>query len=49
MQRVVNELRNQYTMSFMPTVLDGAVHRLQVKVNRKAVKLRFRRSYTATP
>ena len=49
MQRVVNELRHQYTMSFIPTVLDGAVHRLQVKVNRKAVKLRFRRSYTATP
>lgn len=49
MQRVVDELRHQYTMSFIPSVLDGSVHHLQVKVDRKAIKLRFRSSYTATP
>lgn len=49
MRRVVEELRHQYTLSFVPTNLDGSVHRLRVTVNRKAVKVRFRQSYTATP
>jgi len=49
MLRVVDELRHQYTVSFVPSALDGAVHQLEVRVNRKAVKLRFRRAYTATP
>lgn len=46
--RVAQELRSQYLLAFTPAVLDGKIHKLDVKV-RPGLSVRARRSYLATP
>lgn len=46
--RVAQELHSQYLLGFTPQVLDGKVHRLEVKVKKPALTARARRSYVAT-
>jgi Ca-activated chloride channel family protein len=46
--RVAQELHSQYLLGFSPTVLDGKVHKLDVKVKRAGVSPRARKSYVAT-
>lgn len=45
--RVVDELRHQYLLGFSVDSLDGAVHRLEVRVKRRGLKVRARTSYVA--
>lgn len=45
--RVADELRTQYVLGFTPRVLDGKIHRLDVRIARARVKVRARRSYLA--
>jgi Ca-activated chloride channel homolog len=47
--RVAEELQHQYLIGFSPKVLDGKVHRLQVRVLRGGLRARARTSYTASP
>jgi len=47
--RVVQELHSQYVMGFTPAVLDGKIHKLDVRVKRPGLTARSRRSYVATP
>jgi VWFA-related protein len=49
MQRIADELHQQYVIGFAPAVLDGRVHRLNVKTTRRGLTVRARRSYVATP
>jgi len=44
---LVDELHHEYLLGFQPTAHDGRVHRVTVKVNRKDVTVRARRSYLA--
>lgn len=46
--RVAQELRSQYLLGFAPAVLDGKLHKLDVRV-RTGLTVRARRSYLATP
>ncbi len=46
--RVAQELHSQYLLGFTPKVLDGKVHRLEVKTPNPSYKPRARRSYVAT-
>lgn len=46
--RVAQELRSQYLLGFAPAVLDGKVHRLEVKA-KPGITIRARKSYLATP
>jgi Ca-activated chloride channel family protein len=46
--RVVEELHHQYLLGFSPAVLDGAVHRLEVRVKRPGLLARARKSYIAS-
>jgi VWFA-related protein len=46
--RVAQELHQQYVLGFTPAVLDGKVHRLDVKVKRPNTRVRARRSYLAS-
>jgi Ca-activated chloride channel homolog len=46
--RVAQELRSQYLLGFAPAVLDGKLHRLDVRV-KAGLTVRARRSYLATP
>jgi Ca-activated chloride channel homolog len=46
--RVAQELHSQYLLGFSPTVLDGKVHKLDVKVKRAGISPRARKSYVAT-
>jgi Ca-activated chloride channel family protein len=46
--RIAQELRSQYLLGFSPAVLDGKVHRLEVRAKRPSLKTRSRRSYTAS-
>ena len=46
--RIAQELRSQYLIGFSPAVLDGKVHKLEVRVKRSGLKARTRRSYVAT-
>ena len=46
--RVAQELRSQYLLGFAPAVLDGKLHRLEIRV-RPGLNVRARRSYLATP
>jgi Ca-activated chloride channel homolog len=48
-QRVADELHSQYLLGFSPEVLDGSVHRLEVKVKRGGMTVRARKSYLALP
>jgi Ca-activated chloride channel family protein len=45
--RVATELRSQYLIAFTPQVLDGKVHKLEVRVNKPSMTVRARRSYLA--
>jgi Ca-activated chloride channel homolog len=45
--RVSEELHSQYLMGFTPTVLDGKVHKLEVRMKQPNMRARARRSYMA--
>jgi len=45
--RVAQELHSQYVIGFMPTQLDGRVHKLTVKLKQAGLTARARRSYLA--
>ena len=45
--RVAEELRRQYVIGFSPAVLDGKLHRVEVRVGRTGMKVRARRNYLA--
>ncbi len=45
--RVAQELHAQYVMGFTPTVLDGKVHQLSVRMKQRGMTARARRSYVA--
>ena len=47
--RVAQELHSQYVMGFAPTLLDGKVHKLTVRVKKPGMTARARRSYLAAP
>lgn len=47
--RVAQELHSQYVLGFTPTVMDGKVHKLELRVKRPNVSGRARRSYVAPP
>jgi Ca-activated chloride channel homolog len=50
--RVAQELHSQYVLGFSPEVLDGKVHKLEVRLKRPGLIPRARKSYvagTATP
>ncbi|HXW06113.1 MAG TPA: VWA domain-containing protein [Vicinamibacterales bacterium] len=47
--RVAQELHSQYVLGFTPEVLDGKVHKLEVRVKRPGMTARARRSYVASP
>jgi hypothetical protein len=44
---IMQQLRQQYVLGFVPTVLDGKKHSLSVKVKRPRVEVRARTSYVA--
>jgi len=46
--RVSEELHSQYMMGFAPAVLDGKVHKLEVRMKQPSMKAQARRSYLAT-
>jgi Ca-activated chloride channel homolog len=45
--RVAQELHSQYVIGFTPTVLDGRVHKLALKMKQPGMTARARRSYLA--
>jgi Ca-activated chloride channel family protein len=45
--RVAQELHSQYVLGFTPAVLDGKVHKLEVKVKKPGMNPRARKSYVA--
>jgi Ca-activated chloride channel family protein len=45
--RIAYELHSQYVLGFTPTVLDGKVHKLTVRVKQPGMTARARRSYLA--
>jgi len=45
--RVAQELHSQYVLGFTPTVLDGKVHKLAVRVKQAGMTARARKSYLA--
>ena len=45
--RVATELHSQYVLGFTPTLLDGKVHKLDVKMKPAGLTARARRSYVA--
>jgi Ca-activated chloride channel family protein len=45
--RVAQELHSQYVLGFTPTVLDGKVHKLAVRMKQSGMTARARRSYLA--
>jgi Ca-activated chloride channel family protein len=47
MARVVEELRRQYALGFVPKHLDGRPHRLEVRLRQPRLKVRARQSYVA--
>jgi Ca-activated chloride channel family protein len=47
--RIAQELRSQYLIGFSPAVLDGKVHKLEVRVKRPGHTARSRRTYLASP
>lgn len=46
--RVAQELHSQYMLGFSPAVLDGKVHKLEVKVKKPGMQARSRKTYVAT-
>lgn len=47
--RVAQELHSQYLLGFVPPVLDGKVHTVEVRVRREGLTARARKSYLARP
>lgn len=47
--RVAQELHSQYVLGFTPAVLDGKVHKLEVRMKKPGLTARARRSYVASP
>jgi Ca-activated chloride channel family protein len=47
--RVSDELRHQYVLGFTPASLDGKKHSLDVRVTRRDLNVRARKSYQAHP
>jgi VWFA-related protein len=47
--RVADELHRQYVIGFTPAVLDGLVHKLDVRVKVPGMTVRARKSYLASP
>src|SRR5687767_3632261 len=47
--RVAQELHSQYVLGFSPAVLDGKIHKLEVRVKRPGLTARSRKCYVATP
>jgi Ca-activated chloride channel family protein len=45
--RVAQELHSQYVLGFTPTLLDGKVHKLAVRMKQAGMTARARRSYVA--
>ncbi len=45
--RVIEELRQQYTLGFAPPKLDGKRHEIEVKLKQKGMKARARKNYVA--
>jgi Ca-activated chloride channel family protein len=46
--RVAQELHSQYVLGFSPQVLDGKVHKLEIKIKRPSMTARARKSYVAS-
>ena len=46
--RVAQELHSQYVLGFSPELLDGKVHKLEVRVKRAGMSARARKTYVAT-
>jgi Ca-activated chloride channel family protein len=44
---IAEELHSQYVLGFVPQVLDGKLHKLDVRVKRPRLKVRARQSYLA--
>ncbi len=47
--RVAQELHSQYVIGFSPAVLDGKVHKIDVKIKKTGMLARARKSYVAGP
>jgi len=47
--KVAQELHSQYALAFEPTVLDGKIHKLTVRLKQPGLTARARRSYLAAP
>jgi len=47
--RIAQELHSQYVLGFSPEVLDGKVHKLDVRVKKASMTARARKSYVASP
>lgn len=45
--RVIEELRQQYSLGFAPPKLDGKRHEIEVKLKQKGMKARARKNYVA--
>jgi Ca-activated chloride channel family protein len=46
--RVAQELHSQYVLGFSPQILDGKVHKLEVKLKKPSMTARARKSYVAS-
>jgi Ca-activated chloride channel family protein len=46
--RVAQELHSQYVLGFSPPLLDGKVHKLEVRVKKPGMLVRARKSYVAS-
>jgi Ca-activated chloride channel family protein len=46
--RVAQELHSQYVLGFTPQVLDGKIHKLEVRLKKPGMAARARKSYVAT-
>jgi hypothetical protein len=47
-KRVADELHHQYVLGFTPAMLDGKMHKLDVRVAGTTATVRARKSYRAT-
>jgi VWFA-related protein len=47
--RIAQELRSQYLIGISPSVLDGKVHKLEVRITAAGHTVRSRRTYLASP
>jgi Ca-activated chloride channel family protein len=47
-KRVAEELHHQYALGFVPEVLDGKTHKVEVRVKREGMAARARKSYVAS-